>query len=103
MKQLEFVQEGAKVTFSGALTLATIDSSFEKRSYKLLKTDQLTLDLSNILKVDTACLAWLLAMMEKSAKKNCQLTIDNLPKDLIKLAKLSSVDLLLSKTDNACC
>ncbi|NQZ21566.1 MAG: STAS domain-containing protein [Colwellia sp.] len=97
MQQIEFVQKGDKVTFSGALTLATINRSFEKSSYNLLNTGQLTLDLSNILKVDTACLAWLLAMMEQSVKKNCQLTIDNLPNDLIKLAKLSSVDLFLSK------
>jgi phospholipid transport system transporter-binding protein len=97
MKQIEFVQKDSKVTFSGELTLATINSSFEKKSYNMLKPGQLTLDLSNILKVDTACLAWLLAMMEQSVKKGCQLTIDNLPNDLIKLAKLSSVDLFLSK------
>lgn len=97
MKQIEFVQKDSKVTFSGELTLATINSSFEKKSKNLLKSGQLTLDLSNILKVDTACLAWLLAMMEQSVKKSCQLTIDNLPNDLIKLAKLSSVDLFLPK------
>ena len=97
MKQIEFVQQDSKVTFSGELTLATINSSFEKKSKNLLKSGKLTLDLSNILKVDTACLAWLLAMMEQSVKKGCQLTIDNLPNDLIKLAKLSSVDLFLPK------
>lgn len=97
MKQIEFVQKDLTVTFSGELTLATINSSFEKKSKNLLKSGKLTLDLSNILKVDTACLAWLLAMMEQSVKKGCQLTIDNLPDDLIKLAKLSSVDLFLSK------
>jgi len=98
MKQIEFVQKDSKVAFSGELTLATITSSFEKKSYSLLKPGKLALDLSNILKVDTACLAWLLAMMEQSVKNNCQLTIDNLPNDLIKLAKLSSVDLFLSKS-----
>jgi phospholipid transport system transporter-binding protein len=97
MKQIEFVQQDSKVIFSGELTLATINSSFEKKSKNLLKSGKLTLDLSNILKVDTACLAWLLAMMEQSVKKGCQLTIDNLPNDLIKLAKLSSVDLFLPK------
>jgi len=97
MKQIEFVQKDSKVTFSGELTLATINSSFEKKSHSLLKSGNLTFDLSNILKVDTACLAWLLAMIEQSVKRNCQLTLVNLPDDLIKLAKLSSVDLFLSK------
>ena len=100
MKQISFIKKGSRVVFSGELTLSTINRSFEKKSKSMIKSGQLIVDLSNISKVDTACLAWLLAMIEESIKDNCQLTFDNLPEDLIKLAKLSRVDMFLPKTDS---
>jgi phospholipid transport system transporter-binding protein len=99
VKQISFIEKDFQVVFSGELTLSTIDQSFEKKAKSLIKSGQLIFDLSDISKVDTACLAWLLAMMEISSKKNCQLTFKNLPNDLIKLAQLSRVDMFLPKTD----
>jgi len=99
VKAISFIEKDSRIIFSGELTLLTIDSSFEKKSKRLIKSGNVIFDLTNISKVDTACLAWLLAMLELSAKKNCQLTFDNLPKDLIKLAQLSRVDMFLPKTD----
>lgn len=100
MKQISFKEKDSRVVFSGELTLLTIDSSFEKKSERLIKSGTIVFDLTNITKVDTACLAWLLALLEHSAKKNCQLTFENLPKELIKLAQLSRVDMFLPKTDS---
>jgi phospholipid transport system transporter-binding protein len=99
VKPISFIEKDSRIIFSGALTLLTIDNSFEKKSKRLIKSGFLIFDLINISKVDTACLAWILAMLELSAKKNCQLTFDNLPNDLIKLAQLSRVDMFLPKTD----
>jgi len=99
VKKISFIEKDSRVIFSGELTLLTINNSFEKKSNRLIKSGMVIFDLSNISKVDTACLAWLLAMLELSTKKNCQLTFDNLPKDLIKLAQLSRVDMFLPKTD----
>ena len=99
VKPISFIEKNSRIIFSGELTLLTIDNSFEKKSKRLIKSGNVIFDLSNISKVDTACLAWLLAMLELSAKKSCQLTFDNLPKDLIKLAQLSRVDMFLPKTD----
>jgi len=99
VKAISFIEKDSRIIFSGELTLLTIDNSFEKKSKRLIKSGNVIFDLTNISKVDTACLAWLLAMLELSAKKNCQLTFDNLPKDLIKLAQLSRVDMFLPKTD----
>ena len=99
MKQISFIEKDSRVIFSGELTLLTIDSSFEKKSKRLIKSGVVVFDLINISKVDTACLAWLLAMLELGVKKSCQLSFDNLPKDLIKLAQLSRVDIFLPKTD----
>jgi phospholipid transport system transporter-binding protein len=100
VKQISFIENGSRVVFSGELTLSMIDHSFEKKAKKLIRSGPLVIDLSHVSKVDTACLAWLLAMMEESVKKNCQLTFDNLPEGLIKLAKLSRVDMFLPKTDS---
>jgi len=100
VKKVSFIEKDSRVIFSGELTLLTIDNSFEKKSNRLIKSGKVIFDLSNISKVDTACLAWLLAMLELSTKENCQLTFDNLPKDLIKLAQLSRVDMFLPKTDS---
>ena len=100
MKEISFKEKDSRVVFSGELTLLTIDSSFEKKSERLIKSGIIVFDLTNITKVDTACLAWLLALLELSAKKNCQLTFDHLPKELIKLAQLSRVDMFLPKTDS---
>jgi phospholipid transport system transporter-binding protein len=99
VKPISFIEKDSRIIFSGKLTLLTIDNSFEKKSKRLIKSGFLIFDLINISKVDTACLAWILAMLELSAKKNCQLTFDNLPDDLIKLAQLSRVDMFLPKTD----
>jgi|TARA_R110001592_G_scaffold200902_2_gene449874 phospholipid transport system transporter-binding protein len=100
VKKISFIEKDSRVVFSGELTLLTIDNSFEKKSKALIKSGVLIFDLSNVSKVDTACLAWLLAMLELSNKTDCQLTFDNLPKDLIKLAQLSCVDMFLPKTDS---
>lgn len=100
MKQISFIEKDSRIVFSGELTLLTINQSFEKKSKSMIKPGPLIVDLSNISKVDTACLAWLLAMMEESSDKNCQLTFDNLPEDLIKLAQLSRVDMFLPNTDS---
>ena len=99
MRSVSFIEENSRIIFSGELTLLTIDNSFEKKSKRLIKSGKIIFDLTNISKVDTACLAWLLAMLELSAKKGCQLTFDNLPIGLTKLAQLSRVDLFLPKTD----
>jgi len=99
VKEISFIEKDSRVIFSGELTLLTIDSSFEKKSNRLIKSGVVVFDLINISKVDTACLAWLLAMLELGAKKSCQLSFDNLPKDLIKLAQLSRVDMFLPKTN----
>jgi len=63
VKEISFIEKDSRVIFSGELTLLTIDSSFEKKSKRLIKSGVVVFDLTNISKVDTACLAWLLAML----------------------------------------
>ena len=84
-----------KAIFSGALTRATITRAFDKKYRKLVDNEEIVLDLAKVSQVDTAGLAWILLLIELAAIKTCQISLVNLPNDLIKLAKLSAVDTLL--------
>ncbi len=84
-----------KAIISGVLTRATITRNFDKKYRKLVSDKQVVIDLASISKVDTAGLAWLLMLVELAGKNSCDMTLINLPEDLLKLAKLSAVDSLL--------
>jgi len=87
---LETLKSSA-IQFTGDLTRHTVMASVLKKMPSLTQSASLTLDLSKVSKVDTAGLAWLLMMVETALKRNCQLQLDNLPDDLLKLAALSGV------------
>ena len=95
MTALTFNQQDNQVNLVGQLTRMHIDKAFEKKSYQLLKQELLLLNFAQVSSVDTAGLAWLLMMIEKSIPNGCQLTIVNMPEKLIKLAKLTRVDNLI--------
>ena len=88
-------QTDQKAIFSGALTRATITRTFDKKYRPLVNGKSITLDLAKVNQIDTAGLAWILLLIELAATKACEITLINLPDDLIKLAKLSAVDTLL--------
>ena len=88
-------QTDQKAIFSGALTRATITRTFDKQFRPLVNGKSMTIDLAKVNQIDTAGLAWILLLIELAATKACEITLINLPDDLIKLAKLSAVDTLL--------
>ena len=92
---IDVQQVEQKAIFSGALTRATITRAFDKKYRKLIDSERIVLDLAKVSQVDTAGLAWILLLIELAASKACQISLVNLPDDLIKLAKLSAVDTLL--------
>lgn len=85
-----------KAIISGILTRETITRVFEKKSKEIVNHKEITLDLANVIQVDTAGLAWLLMLIELASNKACKISLINLPEDLVKLAKLSAVDNFLS-------
>ena len=93
-------QTDQKAIFSGALTRATITRTFDKKYRPLVNGKSITLDLAKVNQIDTAGLAWILLLIELAATKACEITLINLPDDLIKLAKLSAVDTLLPTEKN---
>jgi phospholipid transport system transporter-binding protein len=92
---IEVQQAEQTAIFSGALTRATITPVFDKKYRKLVDNERIIIDLAKVTQIDTAGLAWLLLLIELAASKACHISLVNLPKDLLKLAKLSAVDTLL--------
>lgn len=88
-------QAEQKAIFSGALTRATITRAFDKKYRKLVENKRVVLDLAKVNQIDTAGLAWILLLVELAAAKACDISLINLPDDLLKLAKLSAVDTIL--------
>jgi phospholipid transport system transporter-binding protein len=88
-------QADQKAIFSGALTRATITRAFDKQYRKLIDGKRIVLDLAKVNQIDTAGLAWILLLIELAAANACDISLVNLPDDLLKLAKLSAVDTML--------
>jgi len=95
MSAINMTLSGHMVTLSGELTRTMITSGFINQSRKMLAQKTLVIDLSQVSKIDTAGLAWLLLLVEHAKQDVCQLSFKNLPEDLLKLAKLSAVDLFI--------
>jgi phospholipid transport system transporter-binding protein len=98
MSKLHFDISNGRVVFSGHLTRTTITRRFETKTIHMIKTGELVLDFSNVEKVDTAGLAWLLTMIEQAKSNNCQLSVEHIPEQLMKVAQLSAVDTFIPLT-----
>jgi len=88
---------GEKSTLTGELTRKTINRAFEKESKSLFSSTRIAIDLSQVKKIDTAGLAWLLYVVEQATQHSCQLTFTSIPQDILQLASLNGVDSLLPK------
>jgi phospholipid transport system transporter-binding protein len=95
--QLNLTLMGEESVVVGELNRTTISKSFEKKSKSLFSATKMVVDLSQVKKVDTAGLAWLLYIVEQANLNTCQLTFINIPQELLKLATLSGVDSFIPK------
>ncbi|WP_076420109.1 MULTISPECIES: STAS domain-containing protein [Colwelliaceae] len=82
-------------SFQGELSMNTIDIDFENKTINAFHNKSLVIDLAGVVKADTAGLAWLLRLVEEARKTKSEISFHNIPQDLLKLAKLSAVDLFL--------
>lgn len=82
----------------GELTRHTISGSQKKYFAVLAANTSQSVDLTHLTKVDTAGLAWLLALVEYAKSKQIELSYSQAPSELVKLAQLSHVDSFLSMT-----
>jgi phospholipid transport system transporter-binding protein len=95
MPDLKWKITDNKAVFTGELSRLTIDKSFESTLFTSFHNKDVVIDLGNVHKVDTAGLAWLLMSVENAKKTNNEISLHNVPDDLLKLAKLSAVDFFL--------
>lgn len=95
MQVLRLSCEAAVLHIKGELIREFISQKIIDQANRLLSTQTITVDLSQVSKVDTAGLAFLLLLLEDAKKSNIQLVFQHLPNDLLKLAKLSAVDSFL--------
>ncbi len=95
MPTFEWKLEGQTALFSGELSRLTINKSFEIDLRQSFANKDIVIDLVNLHKVDTAGLALLLMFVENAKKTNNEISLHNIPDDLLKLAKLSAVDFFL--------
>jgi len=85
------------VHLAGELTRYTIITVPDKKLTALFTSAQLTVDLQQVIKVDTAGLAWLFHLLEQAQVAKCELLFANLPAKLDNLIKLSGVEGFLPK------
>ncbi|GAC20603.1 STAS domain-containing protein [Paraglaciecola arctica] len=97
------VTESPKGYYSlqGELNRNTIAKSdalaiLKQNNQKNASDDVFTLDMSGVSHSDTAGLAWLMNFLKDNQQQNVQFKLKNIPKSLIKLAKISDVDSFLS-------
>ena len=97
MAQINLTFTDDQATLIGELTRITMTKSFEKKSKKIFSSAKMIVNLSQVQKVDTAGLAWILYIVEQAILNTCQLTFTHIPQDLLKLACLSGVDSFIPK------
>lgn len=92
--------DGENVQLNGELTRKSIIGKQNKNFLEILVSNQQSVDLKALNKVDTAGLSWLLALVELATKKQIAISYSNPPAELVKLARLSRVEQLLPINDN---
>lgn len=91
-------QQPGRYLIDGELTFASIN----RNSVKLLpfppKTQQITLDFMQVTTTDSAGLALLLEWLKYARKSRVQLVFENIPAQLIAIAKLSGLEAMIRPT-----
>lgn len=96
---INFIFEDGQGKLAGELSLDTVPTLTNQQVKSFLSGATAFLDLGQLTKVDTAGLAWLFLLVEKSKKYHCELTLKHASSDLMKLARLSNVEMLLPHID----
>lgn len=91
MTLLSIKANNNQLVVSGELTREQVSRDFEKRSYQMISESCPVINLAQVSIVDTAGLAWLLAMLERAGEQNINLQFAEIPAKLENLAKLSGV------------
>lgn len=99
MNQFSLEKNASTINVVGELTRHTIDNKNQNSIEPYLTGSDIIIDLSSVNKIDTAGLAWLLLVIEQSYVKRVKLHFTHLSDELVKLAKLSGVESLISTAE----
>lgn len=100
--------EQAKVTHNhdgvmfieGALTFDSVRKVFQTSLALLRSLDSIRIDLANVTHSDSAGLALLIEWKRVAKQNNKTISFENLPKQLLSLARVSKVETILGVEDN---
>ena len=84
------------LSLNGQLTKQTIKHDFFKTESQLSQNQTLTIDLDKLTEVDSAGLAWLINIMRDCRSANIALEWQNVPSNIMQLAKLSNAQSLFT-------
>ena len=93
MSKLKIIDQGAgHFVVDGDLTFATIDRQTVKSSAFLMSAKEITVDLGRVALTDSAGLALMIEWLKHARSQRVHLRFQNIPKQLLTLAKLSGFD-----------
>ncbi len=93
MSKLNIIYKGGGLfLIEGSLTFATIDKQTLKSSAFLAPGKDVTIDLGNVANTDSAGLALMIEWLKIARNRRAHLHFQNIPKQLLTLAKLSGFD-----------
>jgi len=98
MAKLDIINE-QELNLSGHLIFITVAAIYKDNEsyFRKLKND-IKINLKQVKRVDSSALALLMSWLRFGQEQQCKVEFINIPKQLIDLAKLSSVDKLISKS-----
>lgn len=93
MSKLNIIDKGAGLfAVDGDLTFASIDKQTVKSSPFSTSAKEITIDLQGVSCTDSAGLALMIEWLKHARSKRIHLRFQNIPKQLLTLAKLSGFD-----------
>jgi phospholipid transport system transporter-binding protein len=100
VKAVNLTSKDGVLFINGELSRHSLALISKNNYSNCFKFSDITVDLSQVSKVDTAGLAWLFCLFEQALEHSCQITFTYLPENLHKLIELSGVNGLLPITVN---
>jgi len=87
---------GETVALEGELTFTTVPAAHERLREILDGRSRLVLDLASVGRADSASLALLVELQREARERGVELQMTGMPDQLMRLARLSGVDSLLT-------
>ncbi len=80
---------------SGELNFETVPALLQHRGVQMEAGKNLTIDLAEVTRVDSAGLALMIEWLRESERKNLDMTFTNVPEQLLSIARVCGLDEIL--------